>query len=138
MLERIEEQETRRSRIKTLMREFGLNISQFAERADINQANLSAMLNGNRTIGEGIINKICMSFDMINKEWLLGGEISPMLKVDNRAVANTGTISGSVITGDSNYIEDKDAKILLLEKEVEHLKELLAEKERFIQALLKK
>lgn len=59
-------------RINKLMDIYGLNISQFSYRAGINQSNMSAMLSGKRVIGEGIINKISMSFD-IDKKWLTSG-----------------------------------------------------------------
>jgi phage repressor protein C with HTH and peptisase S24 domain/transcriptional regulator with XRE-family HTH domain len=61
-------------RIREIMSFYSMNTSQFAEKTNINQANLSSMLNGKRVIGNGIINKICISFDNINKDWLLSGD----------------------------------------------------------------
>lgn len=62
------------SRIKKVMYYYDLNTTQFAEKTGIGQANLSSMLNGNRVIGEGVINKIIISFDNISKDWLLTGQ----------------------------------------------------------------
>ncbi|MCL1938433.1 MAG: hypothetical protein FWF52_08580 [Candidatus Azobacteroides sp.] len=48
-------------------------MNKFAKRIGVNQSNLSSMLSGKRPIGEAIINKIYISFD-IEKEWLQTGE----------------------------------------------------------------
>lgn len=56
---------------------FIVYISQFLYQIieiDVNQANLSSMLNGKRVIGDGVINKICISFDNINRDWLVSGK----------------------------------------------------------------
>lgn len=66
-------------RIREVMAHYDLNISQFSEAVNINQANVSSMLNGKRPIGEGVVNKICMSFDNVNKDWILTGK-GEMLK----------------------------------------------------------
>ena len=55
------------------MSHYNLNQSELAKRIGIKQPNLSAILKGDRTCGEGVINKIVLSFD-INKSWLLTGE----------------------------------------------------------------
>ena len=60
-------------RIRLIMKQFDLNQTQFAQRIDIRQPNLSAILKGERVCGDGVINKIVLSFD-INKDWLLTGE----------------------------------------------------------------
>jgi transcriptional regulator with XRE-family HTH domain len=60
-------------RIRELMRDLGLNQTTFSKECRIEQANLSAILNGKRSIGSAVINKIILSFD-INKNWLMTGE----------------------------------------------------------------
>jgi len=71
------------------------------------------------------------------------GSIAGNIGRDNinnlRGVYNKGAIGGDVLTGD-NIINahEKDQQIMLLENEIKHLNELLAEKERLIQTLLKK
>lgn len=58
---------------------------------------------------------------------------------NSRNVHNAGKISVEVPAGDNSAPKyDKDQQILILENEVKHLNMLLAEKERFIQVLLKK
>lgn len=64
-------------RLKELMAYYNLNQSDFAKRIGVRQPNLSAILNGERPCGQGMINKILLSFD-INKSWLLNGD-APML-----------------------------------------------------------
>ncbi len=62
-----------RSRIELIMQKYGLNQAEFARQIGVRQPNLSAILKGDRTCGEGIVNKVALSFD-INKDWLLTGE----------------------------------------------------------------
>ncbi|WP_280671655.1 MULTISPECIES: XRE family transcriptional regulator [unclassified Dysgonomonas] len=60
-------------RILLIKKELGYETDgAFADAANISRPNFSQMLNGNRTIGESIINKICVQMN-INKEWLLTG-----------------------------------------------------------------
>lgn len=73
-------------RIKYIMDKNGMSISEFSKKADINQSNMSNMLSGKRKIGDAIINKIVLSFD-INKEWLLTGE-GEMLKKTKSSKSN--------------------------------------------------
>lgn len=74
------------SRIRQIMQHERLNISQFAEKTGIGQGNLSSMLNGNRTIGEGVLNKIIVTFEDINKDWLFDGQ-GEMLKSKHKQEA---------------------------------------------------
>jgi transcriptional regulator with XRE-family HTH domain len=61
------------SRVKELMQDLSLNQTEFSKECGIEQANLSAILNGKRNIGSAVINKIILAFD-INKAWLLTGD----------------------------------------------------------------
>lgn len=56
----------------------------------------------------------------------------------SKNAVNTGTIEGSIITGDNNTVGNKNAQLLLLENENKYLKKMLDEKERLIQTLLNK
>lgn len=60
-------------RLNTIMAYYGLSQTQFAKRIGLRQPNLSAILKGDRPCGEGVVNKILLSFD-ISKSWLLTGE----------------------------------------------------------------
>lgn len=61
-------------RIRELIHYFRMTDSQFAKSIKVDQGNLSAILSGKRVAGEAIVNKICMSFDKVNKDWLLDGK----------------------------------------------------------------
>lgn len=54
---------------------------KFADYLGIGRSNYSQYLNGNRIIGEGVINKICVQTNT-NKTWLLSGEGSMFNKMD--------------------------------------------------------
>lgn len=71
-------------RIKQIIKHFGLTQSAFAEKMDMKQQNLSRILNGKANIGDGVINKIVLSYD-VNKDWLLTGE-GEMLKENQSPV----------------------------------------------------
>jgi len=60
-------------RIKELISENNLSMNKFAKEICVNQSNLSSMLSGKRPIGDAIINKIVLSYD-IRKKWLQTGE----------------------------------------------------------------
>lgn len=61
-------------RIKRLMQYSNLKHIEFASKIDVAPQNLYSMLRGKRPIGEGVLNKILLSFDTINKDWLLFGK----------------------------------------------------------------
>jgi len=60
-------------RIKRIMDYYVENNNAFAERIGVDKSNLSKMLNGQRTIGEGTVNKIVLATEF-RKEWLLTGD----------------------------------------------------------------
>lgn len=60
-------------RIRELMTYKGLNISETAKLVGITQPNLSSILAGKRSIGDNILNKFVLAFN-VNKEWLLSGD----------------------------------------------------------------
>jgi transcriptional regulator with XRE-family HTH domain len=67
-------------RIKRIIAHYGESDADFAKRIGVDKSNLSKMLSGQRTIGEGIINKIVLSTDF-HKVWIETGE-GDMLKSD--------------------------------------------------------
>lgn len=71
-------------RIRQLMEYYQLNISETALRIGVTQPNLSAILSGKRPLGENMINKFVLSFD-INKEWLENG-IGDMFNVNSNKI----------------------------------------------------
>lgn len=68
-------------RIRDLMTYKGLNISDTAKSVGITQPNLSSMLAGKRPIGDNVLNKFVLAFN-VNKKWLLSGD-GDMLQKDS-------------------------------------------------------
>lgn len=60
-------------RLRDLMTYKGLNISDTAKSVGITQPNLSSILAGKRPIGDNVLNKFVLAFN-VNKKWLLSGE----------------------------------------------------------------
>lgn len=63
-------------RIKLIIEYYKESNSAFAERINVDKSNLSKILNGQRTIKEGVINKIVLA-TTFNKDWILKGEGNP-------------------------------------------------------------
>lgn len=91
-------------RIRQIMKEFNLNQSELANKINILQPNLSAILNGKRPCDDAVINKFVISLD-INKNWLKYGE-GKMLKSSSPE---------SNIKAIEPFIPDNLVKVRLLE-----------------------
>lgn len=61
-------------RMKKIIRYYKMSQTELAERLEVNQSNLSAILRGKRPCGRIMDDKFLLSFPEINKEWLLTGE----------------------------------------------------------------
>jgi len=60
-------------RIRGLAKEMGLSLSEFAKKIGTHQSSLSRSLAEGNNVGDAMLNKISIAFD-INKTWLLTGE----------------------------------------------------------------
>ncbi len=105
------------NRIRSLMSYYGLTQLEMAKKIGVRQPNLSAILKGERTCGEGVLNKILLSFD-INKAWLLTGE-------------------GDMLKSNQSHTSTDANEIAILKEKIRALESILSEKERTIQILLK-
>lgn len=74
--------EDRILRLREVQAHFKLNNNQFAEKIGIDKSNISKIYNGQRTIGDGIINKIVVNCN-VSKEWFLTGQGSMFLPNSN-------------------------------------------------------
>lgn len=109
-------------RMKKIIRYYKMSQTELAERLDVNQSNLSAILRGKRPCGRIMDDKFLLSFPEINKEWLLTGEGSML---------NEGyTMFEPVGVAVSSSPEKTET-----EKENVILKAQLAEKEKMITIL---
>lgn len=148
---------TVQQRVMDLCSFFNMSITELSKRINMPQTTVNNYLNGSRKVSYEFVESLVNSFEL-NANWLITGK-GKMLKQDIEGginlsnvgtgnIANAGTIGsihpypnnvvGSDLIVDNGVKEDKDQQILLLKNEVKHLNELLAEKERFIQVLLKK
>lgn len=116
-------------RLREFMTQFSLTQADVEARAGIKQQNLSSILNRKRPCGDGVINKLVISFDL-NRDWLINGK-GTMLR--SGIMQTAGNVSGDNNT--VNAVGESD-KVNLLQERVKHLEELLAEKERLINVLL--
>ena len=61
-------------RMQKIIRYYKMSQTELAERLDVNQSNLSAIIRGKRPCGKIMDDKFLLSFPEINKEWFLTGE----------------------------------------------------------------
>lgn len=85
-------------KIKAIMKHYGLNQSKMATRLGIPQTNLSAMLNGKRACGEGIMTKIQLNFPEINIKWLYQNEGEMISKPQKNIIKGDINITGDNIS----------------------------------------
>lgn len=85
-------------KIKAIMQHYGLNQTDFSAKTGIPKTSVSKILNGERTCGENVANKILLAFDNINAAWLFE-DTGQMLSRDNSCQTFSGDIT---ITGGNN------------------------------------
>lgn len=61
-------------RLRLIMKYYGMSVAEFSKEIDIAPQNIYSMLSGRRPIGDGVLNKILISFSNIRREWLINGE----------------------------------------------------------------
>ena len=61
-------------RMQKIIRYYKMSQTELAERLDVNQSNLSAIIRGKRPCGKIMDDKFLLSFPEINREWFLTGE----------------------------------------------------------------
>ena len=76
-------------RIKGLAKDLGLSLSEFAKRIGTHQSSLSRSLADGNNVGDAMLNKISIAFD-INKAWLLTGEGEMLRKKEEDALSRIG------------------------------------------------
>lgn len=141
-------QSTITGRITYLIGALKENTNSFSNKIGVSQSTVATAIKRNKGVKSDLIEKITIAYPIVNIDWLITGR-GEMLKStsenNSRNVHNTSKISGGVMTGDNNapapinasISSDNEQQILLLEARVLHLEEMLKEKERFIQVLLK-
>ena len=79
-------------KIKAIMQHYGLNQTDFSAKTGIPKTSVSKILNGERTCGEGVANKILLAFDNINAAWLFEDTVQ-MLSRNNSCQTFSGDIT---------------------------------------------
>ena len=122
-------------RMQKIIRYYKMSQAELAERLDVNQSNLSAILRGKRPCRRIMDDKFLLSFPEISKEWFLHGE-GNMLKDGYTTFEPVGMVGASTPTsqGASNLenemkilqaeIELKDKLIASLQEEVNVLRDM--------------
>lgn len=90
-------------RIREMMFMFNLNQSEFADKIGINQSNFSAILKGKRPCGNGVTDKIKLSFPEINDKWLDRGEGNMLSSSPAIHQVNNGTNNGSMMCANNIF-----------------------------------
>ena len=130
-------------RIREFIKTKNLTIKAFCKTTGIPESTLKNLLSTNGIPSMLTLKKIKDTYPDFNMEWAVMGD---------RNVINNSTLNGIISTGDNHTsinggvsvgndttskLSDNEQRILLLEEKVLHLEEMLREKERVIQILLK-
>lgn len=113
-------------RLKLFIREKGITNRKVASLLGINEMTLNNKLNGIRNLDLNTIELFAEHFDDLSMEWLIRGTQG----INNSATANG---DGSVaVSGNNNSHVVAGGETALLKERINHLEEMLAEKERLI------
>jgi DNA-binding XRE family transcriptional regulator len=117
----------------------GMNISSFASSIDVNQVTLNNYKLGKRKPSLELVEKVTKKYPQVSAEWLLRGIGSMMCGCSPDDPSLYGKTSSASVDGVSTEAQrtHNGGTTEELRKENTMLKELLAEKERTIQILLK-
>lgn len=110
-------------RMQKIIRYYKMSQTELAERLDVNQSNLSAIIRGKRPCGKIMDDKFLLSFPEINREWFLTGT-GDMLNEGYTTFDPVGVATPTTPTAMAET-----------EKEVVLLKAKLEEKEKMIELL---
>lgn len=116
-----------KDRIRHIISHLGLTISSFSEKIGSQQSTISRALSDKGVFGEGLANKVSMTFG-INKDWILEGkgemlksdkqnniyEVSPVAEEDYMMVEyeDLQASAGYIGTGDVAQLSDKKKRLV--------------------------
>lgn len=121
-------------RLIKVMKFYGLNKTEMAERLGIHQSNLSKIILGRRSIGKSIDAKFLLACPEINKTWYLSGE-GEMLR---EGLTSFNPIAAPApLPTEGAPTEQRDELIEALREQVKTLTEVISEKDKQIDRLLK-
>lgn len=114
-------------RMQKIIRYYKMSQTELAERLDVNQSNLSAIIRGKRPCGKIMDDKFLLSFPEINREWFLTGT-GDMLNegyttFDPVGVPTAPNLENEIILLKAK-LEEKEKMIELLKQQLEELNNL--------------
>lgn len=127
-----------KARLRRVLEEKKSNVSKITEGEDVKRSTLSAQINGNSAVSYDTIRLFLRKFADLSAEWLLKGEgmMCGCSADDPSLYGKTPSAPGTIGSTEAQRTHN-GGTTEELRKENTMLKELLAEKERTIQILLK-
>lgn len=131
-------------RLKVLIPALGLKVGTFARAMGVSDTNIRNYLDRGSKPSSEFLEKLIQNFDSINPTWLLTGNGEPLLTGGDSQVShirdNYGNSVGSNNKGGkvtqhhtgATSPEERDTKLALAEKEIQHLREQLAAKDALL------
>jgi len=112
------------NRIELIIKDFGLNKNSFSNRIGVNPTVIHNIIKGRNAPGYDLMNKIALSFDNIDMNWLITGEGKMLLndKINESPQVCTQT---SGVPPVCERCKDKDAVIAAQRAQIESQTELL-------------
>ena len=123
--------------MQKIIRYYKMSQTELAERLDVNQSNLSAIIRGKRPCGKIMDDKFLLSFPEINKEWFLTG-VGDMLNEGYTTFDPVGVPASPNLENEikilQTQLELKDKLIDSLQADVNMLREM---NQKLLQAITK-
>jgi hypothetical protein len=114
-----------------------IGVSDFAQKIDVDQPNISAMLNGKRTVTPKTVSNIIAAFPQFSRPWMLSGEGSML--VGENTIAPVPPVVSSAEAKEAAKAKADAARVAALEQQLAELHSevqiLLMEKEKYKQLL---
>lgn len=108
------------------------NEKEIAEKFGYTKSSFSQIVNGKVPLAEKFIKKLCTADENINEVWVSTGEGNMLKNSVQTGDISKSTIVGGNVHGNGNKITHYSSEYDVCKKEVEHLKEIIVEKEKII------
>lgn len=127
-------------RVKILQESMNLSQGRFAARVGVNQENISRAVTGKSTPSYDLVEKIYRAFPGLSARWLLSGE-GEMWESSGGGISQVAVGNGNHQIATLDQCRERVAGLELeassLRREVQLLRDLVAEKERVIELMRK-
>jgi hypothetical protein len=130
-------------RLKILIESLNMDVRTFSQALDVAETTTRNYLNRGTKPGTEYLEKISNSFSVANMHWLITGNGEPLLggssqvsHIKNNYGNSVGSNNkGGTVTqhhGEVTNTDERDTKLALAEKEIQHLREQLAAKDALL------